>query len=451
MRRTLLQLICIALAGMAGPAALAAQAPPLVFVNVNVVPMDSDRVLTGQLVVIDAGRIFRLGPTETTAIPANSLRIDATGQYLIPGLAELHAHLPADPGPDMDRVLTLFMVNGVTTIRSMLGAPAHLELRSAIASGERLAPRIVASGPSFNGSSVTGPEQAGERLRKQHAAGYDFAKLHPGLKTDEFAAITVAAAELGMPVGGHVSLDVGLDRALRAQQATIDHLDGYMQALLPADFDPSAEQQSFFAIGLAGKVDSKKIPDLARRTAAAGVWNVPTQTLFENLLSNESPTSLAARPEMRYMPDTTVASWVSAKQRLSADSNFDADVGLKALKIRRQLIKALHDEKAGLLLGSDAPQIFNVPGFAAHRELGVMVDSGLSPFAALESATANPARFLGEEDEFGTLAIGNRADLILLSANPLLDIANTRQILGVVRDGHWLDRAALDDMLKAYE
>ena len=360
---------------------------------------------------------------------------DGTDRYLVPGLVEMHGHVTGTGDDEIERLFNLFLANGVTTIRGMLGRPAHLDLRADIAAGRILGPELVTSGPSFNGNSVTGAEQARRMVREQHAAGYDFLKIHPGLSADEFNAIADTANELGIPFAGHVPVAVGVRGALDKGMATIDHLDGYMAAMLPANVDPSGGFGGFFGVMLAGQVDESRLAGIVADTVAAGVANVPTESLFEQLVNAVPAADYGNRPEMQYMPASTVAQWISAKQQTIGDPNFDPDVAVRAIELRRRLIRELHAAGGSLLLGSDAPQIFNVPGFSLHHELGFLVDAGLTPYEAIETGTVAAAGFLGLDK--GTIEVGKIADLVLLDDNPLDDIANSRRVYGVLVRGRW--------------
>ncbi|MDH3545500.1 MAG: amidohydrolase family protein, partial [Gammaproteobacteria bacterium] len=181
---------------------------------------------------------------------------------------------------------------------------------------------------------------------------------------------------------------------------------------------------------------------------AAGTWNVPTEALFEHVVSQQTAVELRNRPEMRYMPRKTVEQWSRSKTRQGNERGFSAEVGARAIAIRRKLILALHEAGAGLLLGSDAPQVFNVPGFSLHHELGFFVAAGLTPLAALQAGTTSVADFFGSNA--GIVAVGRDADLVLLDANPLEDIANTRRIHGVMLLGVWYPAAELDERLAGY-
>lgn len=415
--------------------------------RVTVIPMDEERVLSGHTVIVRDGRIAELGPTGRVAVPEGMTVVDGRGKYLLPGLAEMHAHVP--PQADQSRwtqdVLFLYVANGITFARSMLGAPHHIELRERVARGEVLSPRLYLSGPSFGGSSVASPEAGREMVAAQQAAGYDFMKIHPGLDVERFDAIADEARARGFPFAGHVSHQVGIERALAAGQATVDHLDAYMQALVADDAEEAGQAPMFFGWNLVGGVDEAKIPVLARLTREAGVWNVPTESLMYHVLAPEPDTdTLAAREELRYVPRVMAEQWVQARRNLMANPQYDPALVERFIEVRGMLIKALHDEGAGLLLGSDAPQIFNVPGFAIHHELAALVAAGLTPWQALETGTRNIAVFLGEEDESGTIAVGMRADLVLFGSDPLADIGNTRDIAGVSVNGRWVPREEID-------
>ncbi len=288
------------------------------FVNVHVVPMTSETVVENQTVVVSAGIITSIGGVNDTAVPDDAVVIDGTDRYLMPGLAEMHGHVPGGTSGNLDRVLGLYVANGVTTVRGMLGQPSHLVLRSEIHEKKTLGPRLITSGPSFNGRSVSSPEQAVQMVEDQVAAGYDFLKIHPGLTRDEFDAIAATANRLGIRFAGHVPEDVGVESALAAGIGTIDHLDGYMEALLPANEDPSGGLAGFFGVFIADQADFSKIDQIAKATAHARVWNVPTESLFEHVTVAEwAPEDMARWPEMKYMPREAVASGSAPKAMCS--------------------------------------------------------------------------------------------------------------------------------------
>lgn len=429
-------------------AASTAFAGTTAIINVNVIPMDGDRTLAAQTVIISGGLISQIGPVDEVPVPEESEVVDGTDRFLIPGLAEMHAHIAPVGSANLDRDLSLFVANGVTLVRGMLGRPSHLALRDDLSKGRVFGPRLVTSGPSMNGQSVNGAAQAESLVRAQHAAGYDFIKIHPGLGADEFEAIAKTANELGMPFAGHVTVAAGLERVLAAGIATIDHLDGYMVAMLPADSGASGGYGGFFDVLLADQVLEERITELARLTAASGTWNVPTNVLVEYRISAVPTAELQNREEMSYMPRDTVRQWAAARENTVSERGFTPEIAARAIELRRKLIRALHEAGAGLLLGSDAPQVFNVPGFSLHHELQNLVAAGLTPYEALQTGTANVARFLGSNT--GIIAEGRDADLVLLDANPLDDITNTRRIHGVVLRGEWWSSYDLEKRIGPY-
>jgi imidazolonepropionase-like amidohydrolase len=440
MNRYLLLLLSIAASGAA--------AETTAFLNVNVIPMTAETVVENQTVIVSDGIVVAIGNVDKVPVPEGARVVDGTDRFLLPGLAEMHAHVPPADSPDLERDFTLFVANGVTTVRGMLGHPSHLSLRRALQEGERFGPRLVTSGPSLNGRSVSGAADGERQVREQHAAGYDFIKIHPGLDSREFAAIAATAQELNIPVAGHVPVAVGLERALASGMASIDHLDGYMAALMPPRQDASGGYGGFFDVLLADDVDTNRISGLAAATAAAGTWIVPTEILVEQLVNEVPISELRNRPEMHYVPTATINRWSGAKERQRQERGFSDETAAKAIDIRRSLIRELHGAGAGILLGSDAPQIFNVPGFSLHRELELMVVAGLTPYEALEAGTANVAKFLGLNT--GMIEVGRDADLILLDSNPLADISGTRRIHGVMLRGEWYPRAGIEAMLKRF-
>lgn len=423
-------------------------AAPAAFLNVNLVTMIDDTVVEGQTVIVDNGVITVIGDVDTVPVPKDAFVVDGTDRYLMPGLAEMHAHVPDVETTELDRVLTLFAANGVTTIRGMLGRASHLELRQQLQDGERFGPRLITSGPSLNGNSVSSPAAGEDMVRAQHAAGYDFIKIHPGLTSAEFYAIADVANDLGIRFAGHVPVAVGVAGAVDAGMATIDHLDGYVAALMPTDVDGSGGYGGFFGVLLADQVDLRKIKEVVEKTAASGTWNVPTQSLIEQLVNDTSVSDLISRPENRYMPRATVERWAEAKTRQLGERGFSPSLGAQAIELRRTIIRELHDAGAGLLLGSDAPQIFNVPGFSIHHELGFLVAAGLSPFEALQTGTTAAAEFLGING--GSIGVGKLADLVLLDENPLEDIAHSRRVHGVMLRGEWHSYQDLRDRLEPF-
>jgi imidazolonepropionase-like amidohydrolase len=423
-----------------------------VFEHVNVVGMDREFVRSDVAVHVSAGNIVAIGGGPG---PDWATRIDGRGKFLIPALSEMHAHIPNDAA-EAERVLFMYVANGIGTIRSMLGDPSHFRLRDRVRKGEIVGPTMILSGPSFSGATAPTASAAVARVEQEKKAGYDFLKIHPGVPRTAFDALAAAADKASIRFAGHVPLDVGLQRALQAKYWTIDHLDGYMEALA----GPRGRDSENFGVNLMSRIDESRIAALAADTKAAGVWNVPTQILLENWYGPDSPDVMQKRPEIQYASRSELRQWTETKRDNMAQ--YSGQDRARFIAVRRRLIKALQDAGAGLLLGSDAPQVWNVPGFSVHRELASYVAAGLTPYQALATGTRNVATLLGTlepiakrpgSDVFeytpatGTVRSGATADLVLLSANPLENIANATRIAGVMIRGRWIPKAEIDRRL----
>jgi imidazolonepropionase-like amidohydrolase len=423
----------------------------LAVVGVTVLPMTTGTdALRDQTVLVDGERIVAVGPSASTPVPEGATRVEGRGRWLMPGLVDMHLHLQPGTGQAQDaagRQLRLLLVNGVTTARALGAAPTGLELRARVMKGEVLGPRLLVAGPSFHGKSVQGPEQARQRVREQKAAGFDLLKTHGGLGRETYDAMMAEAKAQGLRVSGHVTQDVGLSHALESGQQ-LEHLDGWLSALLPPGDKAVVDQLDF--TDAVERMDAARIPALAEATRKAGVWSSPTMELFELLSNADRVDTLRARPELRYVPAAAVEAWT---KDLSDPELAGAPAARRQrfVELRRQVVRGLHAAGAGLLVGSDSPQFFMVTGFAVHREMEALAAAGLPTRTVLEAATSNAAESLGESAGWGTVAVGQRADLLLLDADPREDVRHTREPRGVVLRGRWLPRAELDAMLAEVE
>lgn len=446
------------------------QASATAFVDVNVVPMDSERVLRAQTVVIEGSHITAIGPTHEVAIPAGALRVSANNAYLMPGLVDMHAHV------DHDSDLLLFLAKGVTTVRNMAGGPAHMDRRERVARGEAVGPTIFTVGPIIDGPVELWPGNSapplpaedyevietrldGERVvREQSAAGYDFVKVYDNLTAGAYLGVTAAAAELSIPVVGHVPFGVGLDEVLRTRMASIEHLRGYIYELFSGNAEVSLgwDKRSRFLAW--NDVDPARLADVVQATVEADVWNVPTLTRYQkNMMPTEAHLERYAGPEAMYVRPSIVQRMISKRSpptdpgRYGAFSDADFAAGVAVFEAKKAFVKALNDAGAKILLGSD--DWFG--GFATHQELRNLVAAGLTPYQAIAAGTAQAATFLGADSEFGTVAVGKRADLALVRDNPLTNVGNAKDLVGVMVRGQWFPdsdlRRLLEEVVASYD
>ena len=429
-----------------------AQTPGTVaIVDVNVITMEREgAVLNGQTVIVRDGSIAALGPTASTTVPAGATRVEGRGRFLIPGLAEMHGHIPAlDPDAVNARwpedVLFLYVAAGALTVRGMQGHPSHIALRERVERGELIGPRLYLSGPAMRGNNVPDAATAERLVREYKAAGYHHLKVHEGLSREAYDAIVRTAREVGMRWGGHVSQAVGVPGALAARQATIDHLDDYIEAAQRDGSPALAMSGGERASALPLHVDVAKLPALARETREAGVAVVPTQALWETLRGAHAPESLTGLAELRYVPAALVEEWTNSTREAQA-RNPQASAAAE-VRFRDRMLKALSDAGVQILMGTDAPQVFSVPGFSLRREVVAMQKAGMTPWQILHSGTVAVAEHFGTQAETGTIAAGKRADLILLDANPLDDITAIGRVAGVMVNGRWLAQADIERTL----
>lgn len=432
--------------------------------NVSVIPMDRERVLPDQTVLVRDGRIVAVGPAASVQVPADARWVDGAGKFLIPGLADMHAHLLSD-GAVPDSVapdeLRIMLANGVTTARLMIGTPEQFPLRTRVASGEIPGPALFLASPQFagrrygephfNGVVVATPEQARAAVRQVAADGYDFIKLTLFISVPVYEAVVDEAARLGIKVIGHVDPQVGLARALAAGQQ-IEHLAMYLEAALRDGAPMTGSVSDYFVYRAANWesldwLDDAKLDSLGRATAAAGVWSSPTLTFFKLAFGIGQPDEvIQARPDYAVLPDSLRRQMLEGRDYYWKNPP-SAERRARYVEARNRIVRAIHQAGGRILAGSDSPEFFLVYGWTLHRELESLVEAGLPPFAALEAATRNPAEWLGTLAESGTIEPGKRADLVLLDANPLDDIRNTQRIAGVMRAGRWYPAPELSRMI----
>jgi imidazolonepropionase-like amidohydrolase len=410
-------------------------------------------------VIIKDGRIVGISKTAKHAFPMNTKIVDARNKFLIPGLWDMHVHtIFGDwiPG-GKDVSLPLFVANGITGIRDMGGdLDTLLQWRSQISAGAILGPRMIIAGPMLDGPksrfpssiSIATAQEGRKAVDDLKAKGVDFIKVQSFITRDGYFAVADEAKKLGITFVGHVPDSIRATESIDAGQKSIEHLTGIFEGA-------STAEDSFIQGSRKGP---KRYLDtytdtlaaaLISRMARSHTWLVPTlvwergQWLIDDI-------DYSHNADLKYAPASWQhKSWPSFTKGILAELDTD-EVSVRRRFVQKEfeIVNAMRKAGVPILAGTDtAAAVAVLPGFSLHTELECFVQAGFTPLEALQTATVNPAKFLGLQSEMGTVEKGKLANLVLLDANPLEDIRNTRKIAAVILNGRLLDRAELDQIL----
>jgi imidazolonepropionase-like amidohydrolase len=426
-------------------------------------------------VIAEGERIVAVGPWRKTIIPRNAVVIDGTGKFLIPGLWDMHVHGASDARAPWSHLL--FLANGVVGVRDMSGPLDARAWRASQASNQDPSPTIYLGSPIIDGPNPVWPEsivvtdeaQGREAVDQQQERGADFIKVYSRLSRNAYFAIAGEANKCGIPFEGHVPESVTAAEASDAGQKSIEHLtrvaDGCSKDEKSIASELQQQEALFRAPGatMAQRISSGKniirlnvrvVETFDEATAQSlfalflknRTWQCPTLTLLRAQIDNPL---LANDPRLKYLSREVRAKWDDGYYKNVPPGPRAAIVQLSKLQYDEsvKLVGLMYRAGIPLLAGTDTmnPQCF--PGFGIHDELALLVDAGLSPLAALQTATRNAAEFMGQLERRGTIEVGKTADLVLLDKDPLADIHNTTSIQAVVLSGKLYPRAALDAML----
>jgi len=444
----------------------------LAITGVNVVDTDSGAVKSDQTLVVAKGKIAAIVPSAEFRLEPGTRLVEARGKFLIPGFWDMHVHiagLSADPSWSKDVILPLLTAMGITGVRDMGGDLSVLQQwRREIESGKLLGPHIVAGGPMLvSGGNRTPeqipiktPEEAREAVKSLKQEGADFIKVIDLPSREAFFAVADEAKRQNLPFVGHVPAVVSASEASDAGMRSIEHVvysNLEMDCAAKEDELRQAERaaRATHEEGVSARVlqeamksyDPMKAAALWERFARNGTWLVPTLVSIEILSRHGTDAATQAHdPHLEYVPASLRKLWdpdAPANKFPPGERQWWAQQYINDGKLTAAMIEG----RVSLMAGSDSLDRYVLPGFALHRELQLLREAGMTPLEALQAATRNPAKFLGREQETGTIAKNAQADLVLLNANPLENISNTTGIFAVVRDGVFLDRTALDELL----
>ena len=438
----------------------------LAITRVSVIPMNTDTILPDATVLVRDGRIVRVGPAARVAVPAGATVIDGRGRFVMPGLADMHVHLFADDAAVPDSTgpaeLGVMIATGVTAARLMIGTPQHLTLRDDVLAGRVAGPQLWVASPQVTGDEgelafiARTPEEARAAVERASDDGYDFIKLTNNVTPPVYEAVIATARERAIRVVGHVDARVGVRRALETGQQ-LEHLDAFFEAVL-ADGAPdpkSVTQAGLFsraAWATLDHIDDRKVAQVAAVVGRAGAFVAPTQHIFNNAFGvGWSDSTIRSWPDWNLWPHARQEGYLRARTRYwsaTAAEFRTPERRQRYVTVRNALVKGIHDAGGKILAGSDTPEWFNTYGWGLHRELQALVGAGLTPYQALAAATRTPAEFFGAAAHWGAIEAGKRADLVILTANPLADIRNTLRIDAVIVGGRHFPQDSLQAMVQ---
>ncbi|HLK32737.1 MAG TPA: amidohydrolase family protein [Terriglobales bacterium] len=432
--------------------------------HVIVIDTESGNEAADQTVVISEGKISGVGKSKDVAVPASARIVDGRGKFLIPGLWDMHVHRT-----EYESTYPMYLVNGVTGVREMAGPFDTNKFRSDLAAKKIDAPRIYFASPIVDGYPprvsdqivVKTAEEARKVVDDQKKTGADFIKVMDRLPRDAYFAIIDEAKRQGIPVVGHVPFAISAWEASAAGQKSIEHVhavplacsarEAELRARLVATTENSWKLWNPIYMGAYESYSEKKCQRLFAEFRKNGTWSVPTLVVYRSTAMSSDP-QFRNDERLRYFGGQ-MRTWLSKNAVMERKNFAPSDFALERelLKRRKWLVGELFSAGVPLLAGTDTPNPFCFPGFGLHDELELMVDSGVTPLGALQAATRNPAIFLGATDKYGSVATGKIADLVLLDADPLVDIHNTTKIQEVFLGGKEFDRGMLDKLLKGAE
>jgi imidazolonepropionase-like amidohydrolase len=418
----------------------------LALTHVNVIDVSAGVVIPDQVVHVVDDTILAIGDFGTVALPPGCTEIDVTGKYLVPGYSDMHTHVIDDED------LLLLVANGVTQIRncadlpdwvkSMFAIPDIRFLRDQVNSGRIPGPMIVTAGHVLDGANpispynavVKTPGKGREWVHSTRDGGYDYVKVYDNLTIATFDAILDEAYAQSIPVFGHVPKAVGLDHYLKSGAVSIEHMTGYINND-KGDFDISESQLDYYA-GL---------------TAASGIWNCPTLTIWDRIPPQNGFEQVFTFPESKYLSSMVAWQWQTSLPYYYKVDYEGEDYIEQMRRLTMRMVKVLYDNGCRLVIGTDMNVIGTFPGFSIHREMELFVEAGIPERETLAAATIEAAHCLGLEAKYGSIEAGKAANMVLLNANPLDDITNTQSIESVLVNGNRFTREDLDTLLEYVE
>jgi len=457
------RLLLLLLATLLPGGSATAQVEPLVLHHVTVVDVTDGTLRPDQTVVVQGPRISGIGPSNEMALPPGATVVDAAGLYVIPGLWDMHVHTFNNnvTQPPNAWTFPLYLAHGVTGIRDMWVKPGKSAdqvrtWRRELEEGSFVGPRFGDVGTLVDGTppvqpgadTVVTPGAARTYVGELQAAGIDFVKVYSNLSPEVYDALVTAARDAGLYVAGHGPASLSSFDVAEAGQRSIEHLTGVHETCSSREDSLRSEGVGPYddPRAIVSTFDQEKCGRLYERFADRETWQVPTLITNRIWSANASSALLLQDEGLVHTPVWEVAEWMWVKDFLANTSSEERKAFNDLYELEQSIVGAMHVAGVPLLAGTDFGNPYIYPGFSLLDELEEFEKAGLSPLAALQTATINPARYLQRTGDLGTVETGKLADLVLLDANPLEGTSNVRRIRAVVANGRLYTRAALDRM-----
>jgi imidazolonepropionase-like amidohydrolase len=430
--------------------------------HVNVVDVVNGRILPDRFVLLSGKDIDRVEAANIVP-PAGAVTIDGAHKYLMPGLWDMHVHLWYS-----ENLFPLYLAWGVTGVRDMGSDPVRTKAwQHGVDQGTLLGPHVITCGKPFDGVPSDdpklpvlvprSPEEAREMYDRVDKEGVDFIKVLTRLPADSYYALMDRGRKWGLPVVGHVPDEVSVWDAIEARQKSMEHLMGVALAcsreeaslrrmLLDSVRQNDTAKRREYSERVLDTWDPARAEKLFQRMALFDSWQTPTLVMWSRTYNLDGAERFA-NPEQKRMPQAVRADWPAPHTAETPPAT--AALIQRVWSRYMEIVARMQADGVPLLAGTDTGDPWSYPGAELHQELELLVKAGLTPVQALRTATINPAKFLDADDSFGTVQPGRLADLVLLSADPLEDIRNTRLIDGVFLGGVWLPQKNLDSLVAA--
>ena len=419
----------------------------IIFRDVHVISMENNQLLENQSVVVNNGRIEKIGPSSVIKIKDDQQFVDGSGKYLMPALSDIHIHLPKNRNlGQLRNTLKLLLAHGITLGRNMAGAPYQRAMLDQLSQENIPYPDLIMGSPFFRGGEFNSTDELIDSARSYASQNFDFLKVHSHLTQAEFDTLASIAAAVNLQLEGHIPKSKGLVLALtHGNYSIIDHLDGFFQELSTSEIDLSVEEHGYYGELLASQLDLSKMPNLITKIKEKDLALVPTQNLVRLWYEDLSDSLLGNYDNIEYIHPSYVVRWnsilITARKRLQGNQALASLI----LENRDSILRSLFYAGIPILCGSGSYEVNIIPGFSLLEEMLVLEKVGFTPYEVLQTTTSAVGNWYNMER--GKIKEGWVADFILLNENPLENLSALKDLAGLFTKNAWLNETTLKGYL----